>query len=114
MLPGWRHAPCSTDAERAALALAVTRTADREDPVPEPVWADAARHYGQRGLAALLLAIATTNVLNRVNVETARVAGAWGGTAGRREGPGPAEAPRRRIGGGLPWPDRRSATSARS
>jgi len=36
----WREAPYFTDAERAALALAeaVTRLADRPDPVPEDVW----------------------------------------------------------------------------
>src|SRR5436305_13136074 len=43
----WRETPYFTDAERAALALteAVTRLADREDAVPDPVWAAAAAHY---------------------------------------------------------------------
>ena len=42
----WRQAPCFTDAERAALALAeaVTRLSDRADPVPDEIWDDAARH----------------------------------------------------------------------
>src|SRR5262245_25069476 len=36
----WRDAPYFTDAERAALALAeaVTRISDREDPVSDEVW----------------------------------------------------------------------------
>jgi alkylhydroperoxidase family enzyme len=71
---------CSTNAERAALALteAVTRLADRADPVPDEIWDEAARHYDDEGLAALVLAIATTNVFNRINVTTRQVAGSWG------------------------------------
>ncbi|HEU5237827.1 MAG TPA: carboxymuconolactone decarboxylase family protein [Pyrinomonadaceae bacterium] len=76
----WRDAPYFTDAERAALALteAVTRLADRTDPVPDEIWNEASRHYDDRALAALLLSIATTNVFNRLNVSTRQVAGAWG------------------------------------
>ncbi len=76
----WREAPYFTDAERAALALAeaVTRLADRPDPVPDEIWDEAARHYDEQGLAALLLSIATANVFNRLNLPTRQVAGAWG------------------------------------
>lgn len=76
----WRPSPHFTDAERAALALAeaVTRLSDRADPVPDQIWDEAARHYDQKGLAALLLMIAVTNVFNRLNVATRQVAGAWG------------------------------------
>lgn len=75
----WRDAPSFTDAERAALALteAVTRLSDREDPVPDEIWDEAARHYDEPGLAALILSIATTNVFNRLNVTTRQVAGSW-------------------------------------
>src|SRR5690349_5199664 len=73
----WREAPYFTDAERAALALteAVTRVADREDPVPDAIWNEAAKHYDERQLAALLVAIATVNVWNRLNVATQQIAG---------------------------------------
>ena len=76
----WRDSPHFTAAERAALALAeaVTRLADREDPVPDAVWEAAARHYDEPALAALILSVATTNVFNRLNVSTRQVAGAWG------------------------------------
>jgi AhpD family alkylhydroperoxidase len=75
----WRDSPRFSDAERAALALSecVTRLSDREDPVPDMVWNEAARHYDERGLSALLLCIAATNVYNRVNVSTRQVAGVW-------------------------------------
>jgi len=77
-LAGWRDAPYYSEAERAALGLAesVTRLSDREDPVPEAVWKEAARHFGEKELAGLLLWIATTNVFNRLNVATRQVAGA--------------------------------------
>jgi AhpD family alkylhydroperoxidase len=74
----WHDAPYFSDAERAALALteAVTRLSDKSDPVPDAVWDEAARHYDEKSLAALLLAISVTNVFNRLNVATRQVAGA--------------------------------------
>jgi AhpD family alkylhydroperoxidase len=76
----WRDAPFFTDAERAALALAeaATRLADQPDPVPDAIWDEAARHYDERGLAAIVLEIAITNLFNRLNLTTRQVAGAWG------------------------------------
>ena len=73
----WRDAPFFTDAERAALALteALTRVADTADPVPDGIWEDAARHYDEQELAALVLSIAQINVWNRLNVATRQVAG---------------------------------------
>jgi AhpD family alkylhydroperoxidase len=73
----WREAPYFTDAERAALALteAVTRLADRADPVPDAIWDEAARHYDEKALAALVLMIGVTNLFNRLNATTRQVAG---------------------------------------
>jgi len=75
----WRDSPQFTDAERAALALAeaATRIADRSDPVPDAVWHEAARHYDERALAALVLTIGLINFWNRVNVTTGQIAGEW-------------------------------------
>ena len=74
----WRDAPWFTEAERAALALteAVTRLADRQDPVPDAVWVEAARHFEAPSLAALLVQIGLINVWNRFNVSVRQVAGA--------------------------------------
>ncbi|MFE2426337.1 carboxymuconolactone decarboxylase family protein [Streptomyces sp. NPDC059373] len=74
----WREAPYFTDAERAALALAeaATRLADRADPVPDEIWDEAADHYDEQQLAALLLWIGVTNLFNRLNATTKQVAGA--------------------------------------
>jgi alkylhydroperoxidase family enzyme len=47
--------------------------------VPDAVWNEAARHYDEKALAALLLTIGTTNLWNRLNVPTRQVAGEWAG-----------------------------------
>jgi AhpD family alkylhydroperoxidase len=75
----WRESPYFTAAERAALALAecVTRLADRPDPVPDDIWDEAACHYDEAELSALLLWIALANVFNRVNVAIRQPAGSW-------------------------------------
>ena len=73
----WREAPYFTDAERAALALteAATRLADRTDPVPDSIWDEAARHFDEKGLSAIIIMIATTNLFNRLNATVRQVAG---------------------------------------
>jgi AhpD family alkylhydroperoxidase len=73
----WREAPYFTESERAALALteALTRVADRPDPVPDEIWDEAARHYDETALAALIIEIAMINVWNRFNVATGQPAG---------------------------------------
>jgi AhpD family alkylhydroperoxidase len=76
----WRETPYFNDAERAALALAesATRLADGGG-VPDDVWDEAAKHYDEQGLAAVLLMIATTNLFNRLNATTRQPAGEhWG------------------------------------
>jgi AhpD family alkylhydroperoxidase len=74
----WRESPYFSDAERAALALAesLTRLADRPDAVPDSVWDDAADHYDEKELSALLLSIAGINVWNRLNAAIRQPAGA--------------------------------------
>jgi AhpD family alkylhydroperoxidase len=77
----WRETPYFTDAERAALALAeaATRLSDRPDPVPDAIWDEAARHYDEPALGALVIQIALINVWNLLNATTRQVAGAWVG-----------------------------------
>jgi AhpD family alkylhydroperoxidase len=75
----WREAPYFTDAERAALALteAATRVADRPDPVSDEIWDEAARHFDEPQLAALVITIATINAWNRINATTRQITGNW-------------------------------------
>jgi AhpD family alkylhydroperoxidase len=76
----WRDTPFFTDAERAALALteSATRLADTADPVPDEIWDEAAAHYSESELAALVMAIANINVWNRLNAATRQVPGQTG------------------------------------
>ncbi|MFF7704005.1 carboxymuconolactone decarboxylase family protein [Streptomyces lydicus] len=74
----WREAPYFSDAERAALSLteASTRLADSSDPVPDAVWDEAADHFDEQQLAAIILTIGVTNLFNRLNATTRQPAGA--------------------------------------
>jgi len=75
-IAAWRECPFYSEPERAALALteAVTRIADREAAVSDAVWQEATKHYDEKAMSALLLAIASINVWNRLNVATRQVA----------------------------------------
>jgi len=76
-IAGWRDAPYYNPAERAALALAesITRLDGHPQPVPDDVWDEAAQHYDEQQLSALVLTTATVNLWNRLNIATRQVAG---------------------------------------
>ncbi|RSO09044.1 alkylhydroperoxidase [Streptomyces sp. WAC 06783] len=73
----WREATVFTEAERAALELTEqgTRIADAAGGVPDEVWANAAKHYDEEQLAALVSLIALINAFNRMNVIVQQPAG---------------------------------------
>ncbi|MFJ2645870.1 carboxymuconolactone decarboxylase family protein [Streptomyces sp. NPDC087420] len=73
----WREATVFTEAERAALELAEqgTRIADTAGGVSDEVWANAAKHYDDEQLAALVSGIALINAFNRANVIIQQPAG---------------------------------------
>lgn len=70
LVAAWREATVYTDAERAALELTEqgTRIADGAGGVSDDVWANAAKHYDEDQLAALVSLIALINAYNRLNV----------------------------------------------
>ena len=70
LVAAWREATVFTEAERAALALAEvgTRIADAAGGVSDEVWANAAKHYDDDQLMALVVVIAVINAYNRMNV----------------------------------------------
>jgi AhpD family alkylhydroperoxidase len=74
----WYENPLFDNAERAALALteAATRLSDRPGAVTDEIWAEAARHYDERQLGALVLMVAITNFFNRINTTLRVPAGA--------------------------------------
>ena len=77
LVAAWRDAKVFTDAERAALELAEqgTRIADAAGGVTDAAWANAAKHYDDDQLAALVALIALINTYNRMNVITQQPAG---------------------------------------
>ena len=77
LVAAWRDAKVFTDAERAALELTEqgTRIADAAGGVSDEAWANAAKHYDDDQLAALVCLIALINTYNRLNVITRQPAG---------------------------------------
>jgi AhpD family alkylhydroperoxidase len=67
-LDAWRESPYYSDRERAALAWTEAVTFVAEDHVPDPVYEDARRHFTDKELADLTLAIATINAWNRLSI----------------------------------------------
>ena len=77
LVAAWREATVFTEAERAALELAEqgTRIADAAGGVTDEAWANAAKHYDEDQLAALVCAIAFINAFNRGFVMVQQPAG---------------------------------------
>ena len=77
LVAAWREATVFTEAERAALELTEegTRVADAAGGVPDDVWANAAKHYDEDQLTALVAEIALINAFNRLNVIVRQPAG---------------------------------------
>ncbi|MGW2567387.1 carboxymuconolactone decarboxylase family protein [Streptomyces sp. NPDC001537] len=77
LVAAWREAKVFTDAERAALELAEqgTRIADAAGGVTDEAWANAAKHFDEDQLAALVATIAVINMYNRFNVIVQQPAG---------------------------------------
>ena len=74
-IAAWREAPCFTSAERAALALTEASTVLERGQVSDEVWDEAAAHFDEGQLAALVLAIGMINLWNRIAVATRMAAG---------------------------------------
>jgi len=77
LVAAWREATVFTEAERAALELTEqgTRIADAAGGVSDEVWANAAKHYDDDQLVALVSLIAIINTFNRMNVIIQQPAG---------------------------------------
>ena len=76
LVAAWREASVFTEAERAALELTEqgTRIADGGG-VTDDAWANAAKHYDDDQLTAIVSQIAIINAFNRLNVILQRPAG---------------------------------------
>ncbi|MEV1082457.1 carboxymuconolactone decarboxylase family protein [Streptomyces sp. NPDC050211] len=79
LVAAWREATVFTEAERAALELTEqgTRIADAAGGVTDEAWANAAKHYDEDQLVALISLIAVINSYNRINIITQQPAGSY-------------------------------------
>jgi AhpD family alkylhydroperoxidase len=77
LVAAWRETTVFTEAERAALELVEqgSRIADAAGGVSDEAWANAAKHYDEDQLGALVSLIAVINSFNRVNVIVQQPAG---------------------------------------
>jgi len=77
LVAAWRDATVFTEAERAALEVTEqgTRIADAAGGVTDEAWANAAKHYDDDQLGALVCLIALINTYNRMNVIMRQQAG---------------------------------------
>lgn len=76
-LSAWRETPFFTERERAALALTEAVTFVYDGQVPDDVYDEAAKHFDQPELAALVWGIAAINAWNRVAIASRSVPGSY-------------------------------------
>ncbi|AWW35750.1 alkylhydroperoxidase [Streptomyces sp. AS58] len=79
LIAAWREATVFTEAERAALELTEqgTRIADGAGGVTDEAWANAAKHFDEEQLVALMSLIAVINAYNRINIINQQPAGGY-------------------------------------
>lgn len=76
-LNAWRETAFFTERERAALALTESVTFVHEGHVPDETYQEAARHFDQPELAALVWAIVAINAWNRAAIASRSVPGTY-------------------------------------
>jgi AhpD family alkylhydroperoxidase len=71
VLSAWREVPSLfTEREQAAIALTEFVTRIGDDGVPDEVWNDVTQQFTEKEVVALLMAISTINIWNRLAVST--------------------------------------------
>ena len=73
----WHEAPFYTDRERAALAWTESVTLLSENRVSDEVYAEARKHFTEKELVDLTLAIVAINSWNRLSVSFRTLAGSY-------------------------------------
>jgi AhpD family alkylhydroperoxidase len=76
-LDAWRESPLYDERERAALDLCDAMTLIAERHVPDEIWEAAAKQFDESELGQLVLAIATINLWNRMNIAVRTPAGSY-------------------------------------
>ncbi len=68
LLSSWREAPCYSERERAALAWTEAITQIATQGVSDELYTEARRHFDEKALVDLTLAVIAINGWNRMNV----------------------------------------------
>ena len=76
-LPAWRATPFYTDRERAALAWTEAVTLISQGPMPDTLYEEVRRHFSERELVDLTLALVTINGWNRLTIPFRTVPGTY-------------------------------------
>jgi AhpD family alkylhydroperoxidase len=76
-LPAWRATPFYTDRERTALAWTEAVTLISHRPVPDTLYEQARRHFLERELVDLTLALVAINGWNRLTIPFRTVPGTY-------------------------------------
>jgi len=76
-LDAWEESPYYTERERAALAWTEAVTNIRDTHAPDAVYGEARKHFSEKELADLTLAIATINLWNRLAISMRSVPGRY-------------------------------------
>jgi AhpD family alkylhydroperoxidase len=76
-LPVWRDTPFYTARERAALSWTEAVTLIAQGPVSDEIYEEARRHFSERELIELTMAIVAINGWNRLSVAFRRVPGSY-------------------------------------
>ncbi len=77
LLDAWRESPFYSERERAALAWTEAVTLVAESRVPDAVYEEVRRQFGDDELLALTMAVVTINAWNRLNVALRTVPGTY-------------------------------------
>lgn len=76
-LSAWREAPFYTDRERAALAWAEAVTLVSQGSSPDALYDETRRHFSERELVDLTLALVAINSWNRMSISFRTVPGTY-------------------------------------
>jgi AhpD family alkylhydroperoxidase len=76
-LNAWEESPFYTERERAALAWTDAVTKIAESRVPDTLYEEVRKHFNEKELADLTLAIATINAWNRLAISARAVPGTY-------------------------------------
>jgi AhpD family alkylhydroperoxidase len=76
-LPAWRGTPFYTERERAALAWTEAVTLISQGPIADTLYEEARRHFSERELVDLTLALVAINGWNRLTIPFRTVPGTY-------------------------------------